>query len=108
MGRVLGLASRCAAGAGRPRARGVVRSATTRLHQEHGPILAGRAVAAQPPTTVATKIIRSARVLGLDRFDLKISQGALAHEHTMRAIELYGTVVAPHVREALAHDAPTG
>ncbi|HZL02929.1 MAG TPA: LLM class flavin-dependent oxidoreductase, partial [Cellulomonas sp.] len=60
------------------------------------------------PTTVAKKIVRSARVLGLDRFDLKISQGALAHEHTMRAIELYGTVVAPHVREALAHDARTG
>ena len=58
------------------------------------------------PATVATKIVRSARILGLDRFDLKISQGTLPHTHTMRAIELYGTVVAPRVRAALAHDAP--
>ena len=58
------------------------------------------------PATVATKIVRSARILGLDRFDLKISQGTLPHEHTMRAIELYGTVVAPRVRAALEHGAP--
>ncbi len=54
------------------------------------------------PETVARKIVRSARLLGLDRFSLKISQGSLAHEHTMRAIELYGTRVAPMVRDMLA------
>lgn len=54
------------------------------------------------PATVARKIVRSARLLGLDRFSLKISQGPLAHEHTMRAIELYGTRVVPLVREMLA------
>jgi len=54
------------------------------------------------PETVAHKIVRSARLLGLDRFSLKISQGPLAHEHTMRAIELYGTRVVPLVREMLA------
>lgn len=54
------------------------------------------------PETVATKIARSAHLLGLDRFSLKISQGALPHEHTMRAIELYGTEVAPRVRDLLA------
>jgi alkanesulfonate monooxygenase SsuD/methylene tetrahydromethanopterin reductase-like flavin-dependent oxidoreductase (luciferase family) len=58
------------------------------------------------PETVAQKIVRSARLLGLDRFSLKISQGALAHEHTMRAIELYGTQVAPRVRELLTADQP--
>lgn len=57
------------------------------------------------PETVADKIVRSARGLGLDRFSLKLSQGPLPHEHTMRAIELYGTRVAPLVREALAADA---
>ncbi len=62
------------------------------------------ALYAGSPTTVAAKIVRSAQTLGLDRFDLKVSQGALPHEHTMRAIELYGTVVAPLVREALASD----
>lgn len=56
------------------------------------------------PETVAEKIVRSARGLGLDRFSLKLSQGPLPHEHTMRAIELYGTRVAPLVREALAAD----
>ncbi|MGN8244692.1 LLM class flavin-dependent oxidoreductase [Cellulomonas soli] len=56
------------------------------------------------PQTVAAKIVRSVRILGLDRFDLKISQGALAHELTMRAIELYGTEVAPLVRAALTED----
>ncbi|WP_250443787.1 LLM class flavin-dependent oxidoreductase [Actinotalea sp. C106] len=54
------------------------------------------------PETVASKIVRSAQGLGLDRFSLKLSQGALPHEHTMRAIELYGTRVAPLVRDALA------
>ena len=53
------------------------------------------------PETVAAKIVRSVRGLGLDRFSLKLSQGALAHEHTLRAIELYGTRVAPLVREQL-------
>ncbi|NCT90308.1 LLM class flavin-dependent oxidoreductase [Cellulomonas sp. APG4] len=57
------------------------------------------------PETVANKIVRSARGLGLDRFSLKLSQGPLPHEHTMHAIELYGTRVAPLVREALAADA---
>ncbi|GAA3799073.1 LLM class flavin-dependent oxidoreductase [Cellulomonas soli] len=57
------------------------------------------------PQTVAAKIVRSARILGLDRFDLKVSQGPLAHELTMRGIELYGTEVAPLVRAALAEDA---
>lgn len=56
------------------------------------------------PEAVAHKIVRSARLLGLDRFSLKISQGALAHEHTMRAIDLYGTQVAPLVHELLAAD----
>ncbi|MFI2754106.1 LLM class flavin-dependent oxidoreductase [Cellulomonas sp. P22] len=72
------------------------------------------ALYAGSPTTVAAKIVRSARILGLDRFDLKISQGALPHEHTVRAIELYGSVVAPLVRTALdgpeqePSDAPAG
>jgi probable LLM family oxidoreductase len=56
------------------------------------------------PETVAAKIVRSARALGLDRFDLKVSNGALPADLTMTAIELYGTTVAPLVREALASD----
>jgi probable LLM family oxidoreductase len=54
------------------------------------------------PETVAQKIARTARVLGVDRFDLKYSTGTLPHERLMTAIELYGTLVIPRVRELLA------
>lgn len=56
------------------------------------------------PETVAGKIVRTARTLELSRFDLKYSLGTLPHELLMRSIELYGTEVAPRVREALAAD----
>lgn len=54
------------------------------------------------PDTVAAKIIRTARGLQLDRFDLKYSAGTLPHELMLRSIELYGSKVAPRVREELA------
>jgi probable LLM family oxidoreductase len=63
---------------------------------DHGSIYVGS------PETVAQKIARTAKTLGLDRFDLKYSNGTLSHEKLMRSIELYGTVVAPRVRELLA------
>lgn len=54
------------------------------------------------PETVAQKIAKTAKTLGLDRFDLKYSNGTLSHEKLMTSIELYGTIVAPRVRELLA------
>ncbi|MTD15241.1 LLM class flavin-dependent oxidoreductase [Nakamurella sp. YIM 132087] len=54
------------------------------------------------PETVATKIARNAKALELDRFDLKYSNGTLPHPQLLRSIELYGTKVAPRVRELLA------
>ena len=54
------------------------------------------------PETVATKIARVASALGLARFDLKYSHGSLPHDAMMQSIELYGTQVAPRVRELLA------
>jgi probable LLM family oxidoreductase len=62
---------------------------------ENGAVFAGS------PETVAAKIAHTVRALGLSRFDLKYSNGALPHEHLMRAVELYGTEVAPRVRELL-------
>jgi len=53
------------------------------------------------PDTVAAKIARTAKQLGLSRFDLKYSNGPLAHEKLMRSIELYGAEVAPRVRKLL-------
>jgi probable LLM family oxidoreductase len=54
------------------------------------------------PETVASKIAATARLLGLTRFDLKYSSGPMPHATLMRSIELYGTRVAPLVREMLA------
>jgi probable LLM family oxidoreductase len=54
------------------------------------------------PETVAQKIAATVRSLGIDRFDLKYSNGQLPHGYSMRAIELYGTEVIPRVRELLA------
>jgi len=54
------------------------------------------------PETVARKIARTVSTLGLQRFDLKYSNGRLPHEQSMRAIELYGSAVIPRVRELLA------
>lgn len=54
------------------------------------------------PETVAQKIVRLKRNLGVDRFDLKYSNGPLPHAAMMRSIELIGTAVAPRVAELLA------
>lgn len=54
------------------------------------------------PETVAKKIAATMKVLGVKRFDMKYSSGTLPHEHMMRSIELYGTKVAPMVKELLA------
>lgn len=54
------------------------------------------------PETVATKIAATVRALSADRFDLKYSNGTLPHEAMLRSIELYGTKVAPMVRDMLA------
>jgi alkanesulfonate monooxygenase SsuD/methylene tetrahydromethanopterin reductase-like flavin-dependent oxidoreductase (luciferase family) len=57
------------------------------------------------PETVARKIARTVRALGLARFDLKYATGTLPHEQLMRSIELYATRVVPRVRELLAVEA---
>ena len=54
------------------------------------------------PETVAAKIARTVRLLGLSRFNLKYSNGTLPHSSLMKSIELLGTRVAPRVRELLA------
>lgn len=63
------------------------------------------ALAVGSPQTVAGKIVRAVEGLGASRFDLKYSAGTLPHEAMLRSIELYGTEVAPLVRERLARTA---
>ncbi len=53
------------------------------------------------PETVAAKIARTVRALGLSRFDMKYSNGSLPHEALMQSIELYATEVVPRVRAQL-------
>jgi len=62
---------------------------------EHGALHVGS------PDTVARKITATAKALGLARFDLKYSAGALAHDKLMRSIELYGSKVIPMVQEMI-------
>ncbi|MFI5086509.1 MAG: LLM class flavin-dependent oxidoreductase, partial [Actinomycetales bacterium] len=60
------------------------------------------ALVAGSPGTVAAKIARAARTLGLSRFDLKYSNGTMPHSQLMESIGLYAGEVAPRVRELLA------
>ncbi|MEI8105189.1 MAG: LLM class flavin-dependent oxidoreductase [Actinomycetes bacterium] len=54
------------------------------------------------PTEVVEKILFQHEIFGHDRFLLQMSVGTMPHREMMRAIELYGTEVAPAVRAALA------
>ena len=71
---------------------------TARAHFEHeaGP---NGALCVGSPDTVANKIINTVTTLGLSRFDLKYSNGALPHHLLRNSLELIGTKVAPRVRE---------
>jgi probable LLM family oxidoreductase len=50
------------------------------------------------PQEVVDKILFEHELFGLDRFLLHVSVGTLPHDKVMRAIELFGTKVAPVVR----------
>lgn len=63
---------------------------------EHGSLYVGS------PETVARKIVRTVRGLGLSRFTLKYSSGPQDYRTNLHNIELYGTRVIPLVREMLA------
>jgi probable LLM family oxidoreductase len=53
------------------------------------------------PETVARRISTTAKALGISRFNMKYSAGALSHEKIMRCIELYGQKVMPLTREMM-------
>jgi alkanesulfonate monooxygenase SsuD/methylene tetrahydromethanopterin reductase-like flavin-dependent oxidoreductase (luciferase family) len=54
------------------------------------------------PQQVAEKILAEHELFGHDRFLAQISIGTLPHARVLHATELFGTEVAPVVREALA------
>lgn len=62
---------------------------------DHGSLYVGA------PETVARKIVATVRALGLQRFEMKYSSGPMPHDRLMRSVELYGSRVAPLVRDML-------
>ena len=70
----------------------------TREHfeQEAG---ASGALCVGAPATVAAKIARTIKALGLSRFSMKYSAGTLPHPALMESIELFRAAVVPMVRE---------
>lgn len=84
---------------GRERGWGPTSIETFNAEAEHGSLYVGS------PETVAKKIAATVRALGATRFDMKYASGPIPHDKLMRNIELYGTKVAPMVRDMLADQA---
>jgi alkanesulfonate monooxygenase SsuD/methylene tetrahydromethanopterin reductase-like flavin-dependent oxidoreductase (luciferase family) len=59
------------------------------------------------PQEVVDKILFQHEIFAHDRFLLQLTVGSVDHAKTMRAIELYGTEVAPAVRAELARRGDT-
>jgi alkanesulfonate monooxygenase SsuD/methylene tetrahydromethanopterin reductase-like flavin-dependent oxidoreductase (luciferase family) len=54
------------------------------------------------PQQVIDKILYEYELFGHTRFLAQIGVGTMPHDKLLRAIELFGTVVAPAVRKAIA------
>jgi probable LLM family oxidoreductase len=65
------------------------------------------ALAVGSPEEVATKILFEHQLFGNDRYVGQMSVGAVAHADVMRSIELFGTQVAPLVRDEVARRGQT-
>ncbi|RWG56009.1 MAG: LLM class flavin-dependent oxidoreductase, partial [Mesorhizobium sp.] len=78
---------------------------TSRAHfdQARGP---NGALFVGDPEQVAEKIVAQHKIFGNDRFLLQMAIGTMPHAKVMKAIELYGTKVAPVVRKETAKAAP--
>jgi alkanesulfonate monooxygenase SsuD/methylene tetrahydromethanopterin reductase-like flavin-dependent oxidoreductase (luciferase family) len=63
---------------------------------QHGSLYVGS------PETVARKIANAIQAVGVQRFDLKYSNGPMPHSQLMSSIELYGTTVIPLVHDMLS------
>lgn len=55
------------------------------------------------PDDVIEKILFQHQIFNHDRFLLQMSVGSIPHEKVLRSIELFGTRVAPTVRQAIAN-----
>jgi probable LLM family oxidoreductase len=66
---------------------------------QHGALYVGSA------ETVARKIARTVKTLGIQRFDMKYSTGPVPHSDLMSCIRLYGEKVIPMVQDMLSDKA---
>ena len=73
----------------------------TRQDYDAGRTLRGATVVGSPEE-VAEKILFQHELFRHQRFLIQLTVGSLPHEKTMKAIELFGTKVAPLVREEVA------
>ncbi|GIF99446.1 LLM class flavin-dependent oxidoreductase [Catellatospora citrea] len=73
-----------------------IRRAEFDAEVDHGSLYIGS------PETVARKIARTVKTLGVGRFDLIYTAGAQPAAARLRAVELYGAKVIPMVRDMLA------
>jgi probable LLM family oxidoreductase len=78
--------------------RGWPPASRAQFERESGP---DGAICVGSAETVALKIASTSRQLGLSRFNMKYSNGTLPHDKLLRSIELFGTKVAPRVRELM-------
>ncbi len=84
------------------RERGFSQMTRAHFNQAIGP---NGAIFLGSPDVLAEKIIAHHRIFKNSRFLLQMAIGLVPHEQLMRAIELYGTKVAPLVRKALTESA---
>ncbi|TGS36230.1 LLM class flavin-dependent oxidoreductase, partial [bacterium M00.F.Ca.ET.180.01.1.1] len=78
---------------------------TSRAHFDHARGPSG-ALFVGNPEQVAEKIVAQHKIFNNDRFRLQMAIGTMPHAKIMKAIELYGTKVAPLVRKETAKTAP--
>jgi probable LLM family oxidoreductase len=78
----------------------------TRQDYDAGRTLRGATVVGSPEE-VAAKILFQHELFGHERFLIQFTVGSLPHASTLKAIELFGTKVAPLVREEVARRAGT-
>lgn len=66
---------------------------------QHGALYVGS------PETVARKITKTVKALGIQRFDMKYSTGPMPHSDLMTCIRIYGEKVIPLVQDMLTEKA---
>ena len=74
---------------------------TSRAHFEASAAPSGNLFVGEP-RKVVDKILANHEIFGFDRFLLQMAIGVIPHDRMLKAIELYGTRVAPEVRKAVS------